>query len=296
MLFSLDQVQVFVAAAREKSFSATGRRLGKTQSAISTAIADLEVDLGVSLFDRSKRYPMLTPEGEALLAEAEAILARCESMQERASALTGSAETELTIAVEDAFPSASLAPLLEQMHQAHPGVKLTVLQPSSSELLDMVMQGAAALGLGCARANYPQGVGFVRLGQVTLVNVAHRDHPLSQLPRVRFAQLAEHLQLMLASQSAHLLTSEYLISAKKWHVQSQTTLIDLLKSGLGWGIVPKRLIEPELACGELKELALEAYPFTEWTVGLDLILNVEAKPGVVTAWLKSELSRTRAFA
>jgi len=108
--------------------------------------------------------------------------------------------------------------------------------------------------------------------------------------------LADHLQLLLASQSAHLLTSEYLISAKKWHVQTQTALIELLKSGLGWGIVPKRFIAQELASGELKELVLEGYPFTEWNVGLDLILNVEAKPGVVTAWLKSELTRTRAFA
>lgn len=295
MRFSLDQVRVFVAAAREKSFSATGRRLGKTQSAISTAISDLEVDLGVTLFDRASRYPVLTPEGEALLAEAEAILSRCESLQGRANALASTAESHLAIAVEDAFPSVTLAPLLDRLHQAHPGVRLDLLQPSGSELLGMVKDGTAALGLGCARANYPQGVGFVRLGHVTLVNAAHGDHPLSRLQGVRFAQLADHLQLLLLGQMAHLLTSEYLISPKKWYVQSEAALIDLLKGGLGWAIVPKHLIAAELASGELKELSLEAYPFTEWTVGLDLILNVEAKPGAVASWLKSELSRTRVF-
>ena len=129
MRFTLDQVQIFVAAAREKSFSATGRRLGKTQSAISMAVSDLEVDLGVSLFDRSSRYPVLTPEGEALLSEAEAILSRCASMQERASALISSAESQLTIALEDAFPIAAIAPVLKQLHEVHPGVRLDVLQP-----------------------------------------------------------------------------------------------------------------------------------------------------------------------
>lgn len=296
MRFSFDQLAVFVAAAREKSFSATGRRLGKTQSAISTAIADLEVDLGVALFDRGGRYPVLTPEGEALLEEAEAILSRCGSLQERASALTSTSEAQLALAIEDAFPGTALAEVLGELHQQHPGVRLDLLQPSSSELLDMVLSGVAAMGLGCARSNYPKGIGFCRLGQVTLVNAARHDHPLARLERVRFAQLADHLQLLLLAQTAHLLTSEYLNSPKKWFVQSEVALIELLKSGIGWSIVPRRLIAAELATGELKELTLEAYPFTEWSIGLDLIWSVEAKPGAIATWLKAELARTKVIA
>lgn len=296
MRFSFDQLAAFVAAAREKSFSATGRRLGKTQSAISTAIADLEVDLGVGLFDRRGRYPVLTPEGEALLEEAEAILSRCASLQERASALTSTSEAQLALAIEDAFPATALARILGELHRQHPGVRLDLLQPSSSELLDLVLSGAAALGLGCARSNYPKGIGFCRLGQVTLVNAARHDHPLALLDRVRFAQLADHLQLLLLAQTTHLLTSEYLNSPKKWFVQSEVALIDLLKTGMGWSIVPRRLIASELAAGELKELTLEAYPFTEWSIGLDLIWSVEAKPGAIATWLKAELARTKVIA
>jgi len=296
MRCSFEQLAVFVAAAREKSFSATGRKLGKTQSAVSTAIADLEVDLGIDLFDRAGRYPVLTPEGEALLEEAEAILSRCGSLQERASALTSTAEAQLALAVEDAFPAAALAPVLAKLHQQHPGVRLDLLQPSNTELMDMVLSGQAALGLGCARSNYPKGIGFSRLGQVTLVNAARHDHPLAQLQRVRFAQLADHLQLLLAAQTAHLLTSEYLNSPRKWHVQSEVALIELLKSGIGWSIVPRRLIAAELASGELKELTLEAYPFTEWSIGLDLIWSVDARPGAIATWLKSELARTQVVA
>lgn len=294
--FSFDQLAVFVAAAREKSFSATGRRLGKTQSAISTAIADLEVDLGVGLFDRSGRYPVLTPEGAALLEEAEAILSRCGSLQERASALTCASEAQLALAIEDAFPGAALAPVLAELHRQHPGVRLDLLQPSGAGMLDMVLSGVASLGLGCARSNYPQGIGFSRLGQVTMVNTVRHDHPLAQLERVRFAHLADHLQLLLAAQTAHLLTSEYLSAPKKWFVQSEGTLIDLLRSGIGWSIVPRRLIAADLAAGTLKELRLEAYPSTEWSIGLDLIWSVEAKPGAIATWLKSELARTEAVA
>ena len=62
--FSIDQLECFINAAEAGSFSASGRRLGKAQSAISTALANLEIDLGVALFDRSGKYLELTPEGE----------------------------------------------------------------------------------------------------------------------------------------------------------------------------------------------------------------------------------------
>ena len=291
MRFSFEQLAVFVVAAREKSFTSTARKLGKAQSAVSMAIADLEVDLGIELFSRGGRYPVLTPQGEALLEEAEAILSRCASLQERASGLSSAAETQLTLAVEDAFPAGALAEVLKDLHMRHPSVRLDLVQPSGAELVDMVLSGNAALGLGCARSNYPKGIGFCRLGQVTLMNVARHDHPLArQQQRVRFSQLADHLQLLLAAQMEHLLTTEYLSSPKKWYVHSQVELIELLKSGIGWSIVPKRLIAAELAAGQLKELQLEAYPFTEWTVGLDLVWRMEAKPGAVATWLKAELA------
>ncbi|MFM9925106.1 LysR family transcriptional regulator [Variovorax sp. H27-G14] len=295
MNLSLDQLVVFVAAAREKSFSATARTLRKAQSAVSTAIGDLEIDLGVTLFDRTGRYPVLTPAGEALLTEADAILSHCNSLRERASVLTTHFETSVTIGIEDAFPCEQIAPVLTAFHKRFPGVEINIVQPSKTDLLTMVQNGEAMLGLGCARAHYPQGMEFCRLGHVTLVNAVHQNHPLSRTRDIRFSQLADHLQLLLEAQSKHLLTSEYLKSPKRVYVQSSVALLQLLKSGLGWSIVAKWLIASELAAGDLVEMQLKAYPFTKWTVGLDFTWRTEAKTGAVSTWLKTELSRTRIF-
>lgn len=60
-----DQIQAFVMAAELGSFSAAARQMGKVQSAVSTAIANLEIDAGVELFDRSGRAPVLTEEASA---------------------------------------------------------------------------------------------------------------------------------------------------------------------------------------------------------------------------------------
>ena len=70
---TLDLILTFLAAADEGSFSAAGRRLKRSQSVVSQTLANLEAQLGVKLFDRSSRYPVLTREGQALVADARAI-------------------------------------------------------------------------------------------------------------------------------------------------------------------------------------------------------------------------------
>src|SRR5471032_2467284 len=67
---TLDQLRTFIAAAEEGSFSAAGRKLRRAQSVVSQTLANLELQLGVTLFDRSARYPKLTDDGRALLQNA----------------------------------------------------------------------------------------------------------------------------------------------------------------------------------------------------------------------------------
>jgi DNA-binding transcriptional LysR family regulator len=295
MQLSLDKLLIFVTATQEPSFAATARRLGRVPSVISNAISDLEIDLGVTLFDRSSRYPVLTSVGKTLLTEAEAVLSHCQSIIEQVQTLSAGHDTNLSIGIEDAFPYGILSPLLNRMHQRFAGLQIDFLQPGTDELLDLVLNDKAMLGLGTARAHYPPGIGFCRLGQAAFAVVVHRSHPLAGQGHVRLVQLADHLQLGLKSQTNHLLTVEYIKSPRSWVVQSQLALLEMLKNGLGWAILPKRLVSSELAAGELVELKLDAFPYTEWSVGLDMIWKVESRLGAAAAWLKTELMQTAVF-
>src|ERR1700679_4180123 len=67
---SLDQLRAFIAAVDEGSFSAGARKLHRAQSAVSELVSNLEAQLGVTLFDRSERYPKLTAAGIQLVADA----------------------------------------------------------------------------------------------------------------------------------------------------------------------------------------------------------------------------------
>ena len=71
---TLDQLRVLLAVAEIGSFAGAGRKLGRATSVVSYAIANLEAQLGVLLFDRERtRKPQLTEAGRAVLAEARAI-------------------------------------------------------------------------------------------------------------------------------------------------------------------------------------------------------------------------------
>ena len=71
---SLDQLRIFLAVAEEGSFGAAARKMGRAVSAVSYGIAQMEAQLGVTLFAREgSRRPVLTDEGRGLLAEAKSV-------------------------------------------------------------------------------------------------------------------------------------------------------------------------------------------------------------------------------
>src|SRR6478672_3296370 len=97
---SLDQIKTFLAAAEEGSFSAAGRKLRRSQSVVSHSLANLEEQLGVRLFDRSARYPILTEAGRALLDDARAVTLGIGSLKAKAQALAGGLEPEVSVALD----------------------------------------------------------------------------------------------------------------------------------------------------------------------------------------------------
>ncbi|WP_416425110.1 LysR family transcriptional regulator [Pseudomonas sp. App30] len=293
MRLSLEQLTAFSAVASERSFSAAARKLGKSQSALSISVANLEIDLGVTLFDRTHRYPLLTNEGRALLRDADAILGQCFNMENRASSLAQELETELVISLDDAVHYQALAPVLEEFSRRFSHVDLTVLHPSRQDALGLVEAGKVLLGIMCTRAHYPKDLQFKRLGSVTFCNVVARNHPLAQMGPVNFNQLSNFRQLVYLPFQDNLPTSEYLNSPNHWSFESYLTMMNLLKEGMGWASIPRQLMRDLSADGRLVELQLEAYPFTDWTVGVDMVWASLFRLGKAGTWLREKLGQTR---
>ncbi len=294
MDFSLDQLQMFVQAARTGSFSAAARKLGKTPSTVSLAIANLEDDLKVELFDRSTRSPALTATGRKILLQAEAVLERCQDLQASAEGLSLVPETQLTLAIQT--PCGPLLPILREFEQAFPQVDLLLRQPRPGSVSELVAGGEAALGLAPSAPGYPPALEFQQVGRLALLHLCHPDHPLAHREHLGLADLQQHRRLAtpgLGNEQPP--SSDYLRCPRLWQAQDELALLELLRAGLGWAALPRQLVQRELARGELVELRLAHPPQGDWQVGVDLLWARQGSLGQAGTWLKERLLRARVY-
>ncbi|MBB3213399.1 DNA-binding transcriptional LysR family regulator [Herbaspirillum sp. Sphag1AN] len=293
MRYSLDQLEVFVLVTQTGGFSAAARKLGKTQSTISSAIANLEADWGVQLFDRSSKLAVLTAAGQALLIQAKEILERCKVLEGQVSSLNLGVETALTLSIE--LPYSVVVAPLNEFAQRFEHVSVHIRPPHEGNFSTLVHEGLATLGMGFAQANYPDDLAFTQLGRLVLTHVVCKEHPLASLGKVRFSDLHVHRRLAFSAHSHGLSTSEYLDATCCWRAGSYLTLLEMTRAGLGWTTLPRQLILAELARGELVELDLTAYPHTDWQVGIDLVWKKAEPLGIAAAWLKQRLEQQAIF-
>ncbi|MGE8671512.1 MAG: LysR family transcriptional regulator, partial [Achromobacter kerstersii] len=134
MQWTLDQIRHFVAAADAGSFSAAARSLGRAQSAVSTSVGLLEADLGVELFDRSRRNATLTPVGEVLLQEARELLRQAGGLDQRALSFAAGQDARLSIALDEALPYQVLGALVRELAERFPALELTQLNGTATEV------------------------------------------------------------------------------------------------------------------------------------------------------------------
>jgi len=71
--------------------------------------------------------------------------------------------------------------------------------------------------------------------------------------------------------------------------------VEMVRGGLGWATLPRQLVQRELDSGELIELQLEAYPHTDWLVGVDLLWHQKRRPGRAAQWLRDCLRQTKVY-
>ncbi len=293
MRYTLEQLETFAVVAQTGSFSAAARKLGKTQSTVSVAIGNLEVDLKVELFDRSSKIPTLTAAGVKLLAEADTILERCRELEAHANSLSSVLEPRITLAIE--IPYRKLIAPLTAFANQFPFVDLDIRNPVHGDVHQMVLSGEAQLGIAFAKPDTRRELSFMQMGKLILSHVVHKDHPLAQQRSVSFETLHTFRQLVFSAHGTTLPSGEYFSATSNWQVDNYLALLEMTRGGLGWTSMPRQLILRELEQGELVELSPQAYPHTDWLVGVDLIWSKCQPLGKAAEWLKECFARHKVF-
>lgn len=280
--WNLEQLRLFVAVAEQRSFSAVARVQRKAQSAVSNAIALLEADLGVTLFERSSgRQPRLTEAGTALLEEARELLRQCERLDGRALALLRGQEAQLRVAQDEAMPYQPVIDSLDELAQQFPMLEVQLASGAQGDVARKLVERRADLGLLFHHERMPQALERRALGRVEMVTVCAVDHPLARLGRVNRQQLARHRQLLIAPQESGYPGGEP-ISPQIWRADSFYAMAELLMRGLGWAWLPRHVVQYPTYHAQMVELSCE---WTPPALVVELVWRRDEPLGPAAQWL-----------
>ncbi|MBU0557275.1 MAG: LysR family transcriptional regulator [Alphaproteobacteria bacterium] len=282
---TFDQLRIFLAIVDSGSFAAAGRKLNRAVSVISYGIANLEAQLGLTLFEREgTRKPQLTVAGRALLADARAVAHGIDGLRARVKGLLDGLEAEVDLAVDVMLPAERLGAVLRAFAVEFPTVQLRLHVEALGAVTAMVLDGRAMIGISGPLAIGADGVECVAAGSVALVPVAAPDHPLGRMERIPPGAGRDYTQLVLTDRSRATEGQDYsVMSPKTWRLADLGAKHALLREGVGWGNMPLPMVDADLAAGALVRLAMPDHP--GGTYRFAGVWRRDIPPGPAAAWL-----------
>jgi DNA-binding transcriptional LysR family regulator len=264
----LRHLRSFIAVAEELHFGRAAERLNLAQSPLSQQIKRLERELGVRLFERSRRKVELTEAGRAMLDEARAAIAHADRA---ADAARGAAEGRYGVLDVGFLGTAALEllPRIVPPFRAHaPGAELRLVEAASRELLAALRQRR----LDVVFARPPSPASTLQIEPVwsePLVVALPAAHALAAKPRLPLRDLADEPFVLFPRQSAPEFHDELVAACRDagfsprivQEAVAMPTIVSLVATQIGVSLVPsslQQLARPDVAYRELDGLTTRA--------------------------------------
>ncbi|PMR76999.1 LysR family transcriptional regulator [Billgrantia endophytica] len=251
-------LQAFLAVADSASFSRAAEQLHLTQPAVSKRIAVLEDQIGARLFDRIGRRVTLTEAGRVLLPRARQILVMVDDSRRALGNLTGDIGGSLTLATSHHIGLHRLPPLLKAYTHTHPEVSLDLRFLDSEQAYQGVLDGELEMAVVTLAPHPDPQLDVVPVWDDRMCFVCAHDHPLAARGRLTLHELCAFDAVLPGPMTftRTLIEARFASAGLTLPVVLSTNYLETLKMmtaiGLGWSLLPERLV-----AGELHELAVD---------------------------------------
>ncbi|MCG8415157.1 MAG: hydrogen peroxide-inducible genes activator [Pseudomonadales bacterium] len=251
MIPSLKQLRYICAVAEHKHFSKAAEACHVTQSTLSAAIQELESQLGVVIFERSKKNVLITPLGERLVQQARVVLGDVEDFVSLAKSHDEALAGEVRLGVIPTIAPFLLPNLLADLRNQYPKLKLYLKEELSANLYQQLQQGQLDLIILAFPYPLPE-METVSLFKDEFVLCLPPGHQLEKSSQVKQQQLRGEKLLLL--EEGHCLRDHALEACKLesadtdlvYQGTSLHTLVQMVANGLGVTLLPDMSVKADI--------------------------------------------------
>jgi LysR family transcriptional regulator, benzoate and cis,cis-muconate-responsive activator of ben and cat genes len=187
----LRHLRYFVAVAEAENVTRAATKLRVSQPALSRQIHDLEEEIGFQLLERGAKSVRLTASGRVFLNEARAVLQRAEDAVKAARAVAGGTRGEIHVGYAPSITVQILPQALRIFQAEFPGVKVSLHDLSTEEMLAQLRADKLAVALIVRlREKELRGLRFEELARYPLCVAVAPGHPFARLLSVKLAAIA----------------------------------------------------------------------------------------------------------
>lgn len=247
-MISLKQVHYALAVERHLHFRRAADDCNISQSAMSTALSEMEKQLGFPVFERDNRKVLVTPLGRQVLDRARAIESQMDDLMKLADAQREPLSTRLSLGVIPTVGPYLLPRVFQALQDQYPLLQLDIVEDQTAEVLDQLRRGALDVAIIALPYDCDGLLTFPFL-QEDLLWIVHAKDKNADLKKATVDDLAQsHLMLL---KDGHCLTEHALsacnienASAHSFSATSLATLVQLVAGRIGTTLVPEIALAP----------------------------------------------------
>jgi DNA-binding transcriptional LysR family regulator len=258
---SLEGLQVLDAIDRRGSIAGAATELHRVPSTISYAVAKLEQDLGVAVFERAGPRISLTPAGRELLKEGRYLLKAAQDLEHRVRRVATGWETQFAIGLESLLAPSALADAMRDFYQIATSTRLRIGQEVMSGMWEALLDRRVDL-LIAAAGEGPSGGGYISepMGSVRFVFAVAADHPLAAVAEpLDKAELRAHRAVAVGDSALRLAqrTVGLIFGQDTLTVPDIFSKYAFQLAGFGFGYLPEPYARPAIDAGLLVQKQVE---------------------------------------
>ncbi|MFT3820797.1 MAG: LysR family transcriptional regulator [Rubrivivax sp.] len=250
-------LQHFVAVCEEGNIARAAARESLVASALSKRIAALEAEMAVPLLTRRRRGVEPTPAGQALLARAREVLSGLDRLRVELSAYRQGAQGSVRVLASPSVLAESLPEDVAAFMDGHPGIRISLDERMSPEIVRSVREGSADLGVLWDRINDLSGLQVLPYRQDRLCVAMPPSHALARRPSLRYADTLDQPSINVSpgGQMDQLLRRQAALLGRLPSHRMQVSSLDaacrLVAAGLGLAVLPLEAATPHAGTGRL---------------------------------------------